>query len=46
LRDIFNDLEIKGKENEIEGTEKYLPEIDKNFEILLKYIGDLRVKLS
>lgn len=46
LRTIFHDLEQKGKDKNIEGTEKYLVEIDQNFETLIKYIGELRVKLS
>jgi len=43
---IFSKLEIKGKENDLEDTEKYLPEIDQKFEELTKYIGEIRVKLS
>jgi len=46
LRDIFGELEVKGKNNEIEGLEKYLPQIDQKFEELLEYVGALRAKLS
>lgn len=46
LRIIFRDLEQKGKNNDIEGMEKYLPEIDEKFQDLMKDIGELRTKLS
>jgi len=46
LKDIFGELEIKGKANELEGTEKYLGEIDQKYDELLVYIEELRNKIK
>jgi len=42
LRDIFIELEEKGKNKNLDGLEKYLGEIDQLYEELVKYVGELR----
>ncbi len=44
LRVIFHDLEARGRENNIEGIEHYLDDIDQKFEELMKFIGELRTR--
>lgn len=43
---IFSELEKKGKDDDLEGLEKYLGEIDQKFEELMTAIGALRTKLQ
>jgi len=45
LKDIFSELEKKGRANEAVDSEKYLEDIDQNFEKLMTFIGELRTKL-
>jgi HPt (histidine-containing phosphotransfer) domain-containing protein len=45
LRAIFHELEVKGKNNDLQGIEGYLSEIDQKFEELMARIGELRTKL-
>jgi len=45
LRLIFQELEKKGNANDLEGLESYLPDIDRKFEQLTVFIGELRKKL-
>jgi len=45
LRVIFNELEKKGKDGDLQGLEKSLNEIDQKFEELMTCIGELRTKL-
>jgi len=45
LRVIFHDLEKRGSDNDVEGTEHYLGDIDQKFKELMIYIGELRTKL-
>ena len=46
LRIIFNELEKKGKEGDLQGLENCLSEIDQKFEELTAYIGELQTKLQ
>ena len=43
---IFHTLEKKGKDNDLGESEKYLGEIDQQFEELMTCIGALRTKLQ
>jgi len=45
LRTIFNELEKKGKENDLQGLENCISEIDQKFEELIACIGELQTKL-
>ena len=45
LRAIFHELEIKGKDNNLQGLENCLSEIDQRFEELMACIGELQTKL-
>jgi len=44
LRTIFNELEQKGKTNELEGLEGYLEKIDREYDELMKCVEELRIK--
>ena len=46
LRDIFHELELKGRNNYLDGLEEYLSVIDQRFEELTICIGELRTKLQ
>ena len=46
LRNIFSELEKKGKLNDLSDKEKYLNDIDQEYEQLVKYIGKMRGKLQ
>ena len=45
LRIIFHKLEKKGKDNDLQGLENSLSEIDQRFEELMACIGELQTKL-
>jgi len=45
LRVIFHELEKKGKNNDLQGLEECLNDIDQKFEELMTCIGELRTKL-
>jgi len=45
LKTIFDELEKKGKSNDLQGLENYLNEIDQKFEELTVCIGELRTRL-
>jgi len=46
LRIIFQELEQKGKDKDLQGLENCLSEIDQKFEKLTICIGELRTKLQ
>jgi len=46
LRDIFLKFERQGMDNDLAGLEHCLEDIDKKFEELVQYIGELRGKLN
>jgi len=46
LRIIFQELEKNSKDDNLQGSEKYLNEIDQKFEQLLACIGEIRTKLQ
>ncbi len=46
LRDIFSDLEGKGKRGDLEDMEVYLRDVDKKFEELAICIGEVRQGFS
>lgn len=45
LREIFHDMELKGKANDLDGLEDYLSTIDGKFKELTACIEELRAKL-
>ena len=45
LRVIFSELEKRGKENDLQGLEECLGEIDQEFEKLMSCVEELRIKL-
>ncbi len=45
LRTIFHELEKKGKDNDLQGLENCLSDIDQKFEELMACIGELQTKL-
>ena len=46
LRIIFSELEKRGKENDLQGSEEYLEKIDKEYKDLMTFIEELRTKLQ
>lgn len=46
LHVIFHELEKKGRDNDILDAGRYLGDIDRKFEDLMRYIEKLRVNLS
>lgn len=46
LGQLFMELEKKGRNGDLSGKEKYLSDIDREFEQLVTYIGEIRGQLQ